>query len=154
MKLKEFKLNYCRNIINRCLATWRRSVVIHKVYMWLWQSTVGMLVCKVTCWVKCSGSAQLPDYRYRMEGKVGRRERLVGESLANWLVLSIWRKKVQQINRFANRLSIISTNLNSFSLANHRRFAKFANVSPCQSFPPYGMVRVPNRTCILHQWSN
>ena len=34
-----------------------------------------------------------------------------GESLANWLVLSIWQKKVWQINRSANRLLIVSTNL-------------------------------------------
>ena len=32
---------------------------------------------------------------------------------------------------------MISTNLNGFSLANQGRFVKFANVSPCQSFPPY-----------------
>ena len=32
------------------------------------------------------------------------------------------------------------TNLDDFSLVNHRRFAKFANVSPRQSFPPYSMI--------------
>ena len=48
-----------------------------------------------------------------------------GESLANRLFSSIWRKKVWQINRSASRLSIVSTNLDGFSLANHGRFAKF-----------------------------
>ena len=66
-------------------------------------------------------------------GKVWR-----GESLANWLVSNIWWKKIWWINRSANRLLIISINLDGFSLANHKRFAKFANVSPCQSFPLYG----------------
>ena len=59
------------------------------------------------------------------------------ESLANWLVSSIWQKKVWRINRSANRLLIISTNLDDFSLANHGQFAKYTDVSPSQSFPPY-----------------
>ena len=42
-----------------------------------------------------------------------------GETLANLLFLSIWRKKVLQMNRSANRLSIVTTNLDDFSLANH-----------------------------------
>ena len=62
---------------------------------------------------------------YGMEGKSGRGE--------------IWQidfvSSILQINRTANRLLIISTNLDGFSLVNHGRFA---NVSPCQSFPPYG----------------
>ena len=62
-----------------------------------------------------------------------------GEILANWLVLSIWWKKIWRINKSANRWLIISTNLDVFSLANHGQFAKFANVSPHQSFPPYGI---------------
>ena len=52
------------------------------------------------------------------------------ENLANWLILSIWRKKVWRINRSANKLLIISTNLDGFSLANHWQFAKFTNLSP------------------------
>ena len=52
-----------------------------------------------------------------------------GESLVNWLVSSIWWKKVWWIDRSVNRLLIISTNLDGFSLANHGRFAKFAKVS-------------------------
>ena len=34
---------------------------------------------------------------------------------------------------------MICTNLDGFSLANHGQFTKFANVSPRQSFSPYGM---------------
>ena len=67
-----------------------------------------------------------------------------GESLANWLFLSIWRKKVWRINRSANRLSIVSTKLDGFSLANHRQFAKFTKLSPCQTFPLYGIMQLSN----------
>ena len=38
-----------------------------------------------------------------------------GESLANWLVVNIWRKKVWWINRSAYRLVIVSTNLDGSS---------------------------------------
>ena len=48
------------------------------------------------------------------------------ESLANSLFSSIWRKKVWRINRSANRLLIVSTNLDRFSLVNHGRFAKLS----------------------------
>ena len=48
--------------------------------------------------------------KYRIEGKFGRRE-----SLANWLFLSIWQKKVWWINRSPNRLLIVSNNLGGFS---------------------------------------
>ena len=61
-----------------------------------------------------------------------------GESLTSWLFSSIWQKKVWRINRSANRLSIVSTKLDGFSLANHGRFAKFTKLSPCQTFPLYG----------------
>ena len=62
-----------------------------------------------------------------------------GESLANWLFLNIWRKKVWRINRSANRLLIESTTLNDFSLANHGRFIKFIKLSLHQTFPLYGI---------------
>ena len=52
-----------------------------------------------------------------------------GETLANLLFLSIWRKKVWRMNRIANRLSIVTTNLDGISLVNHGRFAKFAKLS-------------------------
>ena len=44
--------------------------------------------------------------------------------MANWLFSSIWQKKFWQINRSANRLLIVSINLDGFSLVNHRQFAK------------------------------
>ena len=63
-----------------------------------------------------------------------------GETLANWLFLSIWLKKVWWINRSVNRLSIVSTKLDGFSLTNHGRFAKFAKLSPCQAFLLYSIT--------------
>ena len=56
---------------------------------------------------------------YRIMGKFGELtcfEHLAKESLANY--------------RSANRFLIVSTNLDGFSLANRRRFAKFAKLSP------------------------
>ena len=52
----------------------------------------------------------------------------MGESLAN---LSIWEKKVWRINKSANRLLILSTNLDG---------AKFAKRSPHQTLPLYGSM--------------
>ena len=49
--------------------------------------------------------------------------------------------KVWRINRSANRLFIVSTNLDDFSLVNHGRFAKFAKFTKLsfhQTFPLYG----------------
>ena len=68
-------------------------------------------------------------------GKVWWGEAWRGESLVNWLISSIWRKKVWRINRSANRLLIVSTNLDGFSLTNRGQFAKH---SPCQTFLLYG----------------
>ena len=45
----------------------------------------------------------------------------------NQLLLSIG--KVWHINRLANRLLMVSTSLDGFSLANHGRFAKYAKLS-------------------------
>ena len=73
---------------------------------------VGLMFATIICYIPYSG-------------KVWR-----GESLANWLFSSIWWKKVWRINRSANRLSIVSTKLDGFSLANHGRFTKFANLPP------------------------
>ena len=70
-----------------------------------------------------------------------------GETLAN---LSIWPKKVWRMNSTANRLSIVTTNLDGFSLANHRRFAKFAKLSPRQTFLLYG---TSNHHIIMHSQS-
>ena len=44
------------------------------------------------------------------------------------------------MNRSAKGLLIIITTLDGFTLANHRRFAKFAKLSTCQTFPLYGIV--------------
>ena len=61
------------------------------------------------------------------------------ECLANLLFSSIWQKKVWRMNRSAKGLSMVTTNLDGFSLANRRRFAKFAKLSPRQTFPLYGI---------------
>ena len=53
----------------------------------------------------------------------------MGEGLANWLISSIWRNKVWWIDRSANRLLIVSTNLDGLSLANFGWFANFAKLS-------------------------
>ena len=52
------------------------------------------------------------------------------ECLANLLFSSVWREKVWRMNRSAKGLSMVTTNLDGFSLANCRRFAKFAKLSP------------------------
>ena len=52
--------------------------------------------------------------------------------------MSVWRGKVWRMDRFSHRVIIISKNLDGFSLANHGRFAKFAKLSPRQSFLLYG----------------
>ena len=62
------------------------------------------------------------------------------ECLANLLFSSIWWKKVWQMNRSAKGLSMVTTNLDGFSLANRRRFAKFTELSPRQTFLLYGSV--------------
>ena len=55
---------------------------------------------------------------------------------------NVWRKKVWRMNRSALGLSIVTINLDGFSLANRRRFAKFAKLSPRQTFQLYGMLHV------------
>ena len=68
-----------------------------------------------------------------MEGKFGR-----GKAWWIYSFQAFGERKSGQL-MISHRLLIISTNLDGFSLENHERFAKFANVSPCQSFPPYGI---------------
>ena len=70
---------------------------------------------------------------------------LRGESLVNWLVTSIWQKKIWQINRLANRLLIVSTNLDGFSLANHDSLPNFPPLPP--NFPA---ITVPYENKILN----
>ena len=64
------------------------------------------------------------------------------ESLANLPFSSIWRK-VWQISRSAKRLLIVRTNLDDFSLTNHRQFAKFNKHSPAK-LSHYTVVGNPN----------
>ena len=73
-------------------------------------------------------------------GKVWR-----AECLANLLFSNVWRKKVWRMNRSAIGLSMVTINLDGFSLANRRRFAKFAKLSPRQTFPLYG-------NCVMGIW--
>ena len=68
---------------------------------------------------------------YRIAGKFG------GQNV--WRIYSFQafgRKKVWRVNRPAKGLSMVTTNLDGFSLANRRRFAK---LSPRQTFPLYGI---------------
>ena len=67
------------------------------------------------------------------------------ECLANLLFSNVWWKKVWRMNRSAIGLSMVTINLDGFSLANRRQFAKFVKLSPRQTFPLYGiwpMVRL------------
>ena len=57
-----------------------------------------------------------------------------GESLTNWLLSNIWRKKVWRINRSTNRLLLVSTNL---SLPNHGWFGKLTKLS---CYTVYSMI--------------
>ena len=71
------------------------------------------------------------------------------------------------MDRFSHKVIIISKNLDGFSLANHRRFAKFAKLSPCQTFPLYGIhmyvlllcvcvcvrVRACARACVYYMYN-
>ena len=67
-------------------------------------------------------------------GKVWR-----AECFTNLLFSSVWRKKVWRMNRSAKGLSMVTTNLDGFSLAKLRLFTKFAKLSPRQTFPLYGI---------------
>ena len=54
-----------------------------------------------------------------------------------WRIDSFWafgERKFGKFNRSANRLSIVSTKLDGFSLVNHGWFAKFAKLSPAKLF--------------------
>ena len=56
--------------------------------------------------------------------------------------MSVWRGKVWRMDGFSHKVIIISKNLDGFSLANHGRFAKFAKLSPRQTFPLYGIYHI------------
>ena len=76
----------------------------------------------------CSCITNVSEFPVPYGGKIW-----LGKNLANRLISSIWQKKVWRINRSANRILIVSTNLDGFSLVNHGWFTKFANFSPHQS---------------------
>ena len=61
-------------------------------------------------------------------------ESITEEKLANLLFLSIWQKKVWQINRSAKSLIIVSTNQDGFSLANHDDSPNLPNFLPAKLF--------------------
>ena len=69
---------------------------------------------------------------YHIVGKFGE------STLFKHLVKKVWR-----INRSENRLLIVSTDLDDFSLANHGQFAKFAKL-PLAKLSHY---TVYNATC-------
>ena len=54
------------------------------------------------------------------------------ECLANLLFSSIWQKKVWRMNRLAKGLLIVTTNLDGFSLVNHRQSANSPNFLPAK----------------------
>ena len=70
--------------------------------------------------------------------------------MANLLFSNVWRKKVWRMNRSAIGLSMVTINLDGFSLANRRQFAKVAKLSPRQTFLLYGIVtelKTINKDC-------
>jgi len=61
----------------------------------------------------------------------------VGQKFGEFTRFEHLAKKVWQMNRFNQKVIIVSRNLDGFSLANQGWFAKFAKLSPCQTFPLY-----------------
>ena len=62
-----------------------------------------------------------------------------GECLANLLFWNVWQKKVWRVTGSAKGLLMVTTDLDGFSLVNHRWFAKFTKLSTRQTFPLYGI---------------
>ena len=69
------------------------------------------------------------------------RESLAGRMFGEFILFRCLVKKVWWMNRSAKRLLIVTTTLDGFSLANHRRFTKFAKFSIRQTFPIYGICK-------------
>ena len=63
---------------------------------------------------------------YHIVGKFG------GENVWRIYFFRVFGGKVWWMKRLPNRLLIVNTNLNEFSLANHRWFAKFSKLSPAK----------------------
>ena len=110
-------------------------------------------VVKVICFLCNSkeytlsfGIVIFPIDGYRIAGKFGR--------VKLWRIRPFWVFGGKKFGEWtsANRLSIVTSNLYGFSLANHRRFAKFAKLSPCQTFPLYGsyFLKVTTPTLYIH----
>ena len=59
---------------------------------------------------------------------------LVGGNIGKLICFKHLAKESWWINRSANRLLMISTNLDDYSLVNHGQFTKFANISPAKVF--------------------
>ena len=83
---------------------------------------------------------QWGSHWYRIAGKFGR-EKL-------WWICSFWfGGKSWWLNRSANRLSIVTTNLDGFSLANHGRFTKLSRYAVV-----YNKVPILNKRPINFRW--
>ena len=62
-------------------------------------------------------------------------------------------KKVWRMNRLAKGLLMLTTTLDGFSLANCKRFTKFAKLSTCQTFPLYSICECYNRVFYDYQFA-
>ena len=82
-------------------------------------------ILKALCWFDKETQTNL-----RIVGLLYSEKVWWGKCLVNLLFLSIWQKIFWQINRSANRLLIVSANLDGFSLMNHGQFAKFIKLPP------------------------
>ena len=101
-------------------------VIEHEhILSWMHHALLMCLLCSI-----CTKAYEL---KYHIAGKFGSRGKFGELPLSKHLAKKVW-----QINRSANRLFNVSTNLDGFNLANHGRFAKFAKLSPRQTFPLYG----------------
>ena len=66
------------------------------------------------------------------------RESLAGRIFGKSTIFECLAEKVWRMNISAKGLSMVAIHLDGFRLANHLRFAKFAKLSPHQTFPLYG----------------
>ena len=83
------------------------------------------------------------DGQYLIAGGFGR-ERFDEFKPFEYLV-----KRIYQINRSIQSLLIVSTNLDGFSLTNHRRFTKLPNLSLCQTFPVNNTVPLARKFTLM-----
>ena len=71
-------------------------------------------------------------------------ESLAGRMFSKFTLFKHLVEKVWRMNKLAKGLSMVTTNLDGFTLANLRRFTKFAEVSTHQTFPLHGIYAWPN----------